>query len=153
MSAQLGKILRIEGALQQRAEDGRLDFRPAMLGRLNQHFQLLGIEWNGGAILEQIAVELAQRHTERGGEVARIHRRPQGGELVLQMLRRCSLVLKQVGEALLRDQPAHPLVAVDAAEADGAVSVVLEHSALEDIVVQGVISATAVGRLDPDQPA
>ena len=106
VGAELGALLGVERALQQRAEDGGLDLRPAMLGRLDQHLQLLGIERDGGAILEQIAVELAQRHAERGREVARVHRRPQGGELVLQMLRRCPLVLEQVGEALLRDQPA-----------------------------------------------
>ena len=106
MGAKLGTFLWVERALQQRAEDGGLDLRPAMLGRLDQHFQLLGIERDGSAILEQVAVELGDRHAERGGKVARVHRRPQGGELVLQVLRRRPLGLEQVGKALLRNQPA-----------------------------------------------
>ena len=56
--------------------------------------------------------------------------------------------------ALLRfEDERAALVAVDPAEADGAVAVVLEHAALEHIVVLGIVGAAAVRRLDPDQPA
>src|SRR3546814_3444511 len=75
-------------------EDGGLDLRPAMLGRLNQHLQLLRVERDRSTIFKQIPVELPARHPERGREVARIHRRPQGGELVLKVLRR-----RQIGRA------------------------------------------------------
>src|SRR3546814_4144716 len=84
--------LGVERALQKRAEDGGLDLRPAMLGRLNQHLQLLRVERDRSTIFKQIPVELPERHPERGREVARIHRRPQGGELVLK-------VLRQIGSA------------------------------------------------------
>src|SRR3546814_7231490 len=77
----------------KRAEDGGLDLRPAMLGRLNQHLQLLRVERDRSTIFKQIPVELPERHPERGREVARIHRRPQGGELVLKVLRRRPLIL------------------------------------------------------------
>src|SRR3546814_3091355 len=80
VGTQLGPLLGVERALQKRAEDGGLDLRPAMLGRLNQHLQLLRVERDRSTIFKQIPVELPERHPERGREVARIHRRPQGGE-------------------------------------------------------------------------
>ena len=44
-------------------------------------------------------------------------------------------------------------VAVDAAEADGAVAIVLEHPAFEHIIVLYIIGAAAVRWLNPDQLA
>src|SRR3546814_20676003 len=44
VGTQLGPLLGVERALQKRAEDGGLDLRPAMLGRLNQHLPPLRVE-------------------------------------------------------------------------------------------------------------
>src|SRR3546814_12145969 len=77
-----------------------------MLTGLDQHFQLFGIERDRGAFLEQVAVELLQRHTECGGKLALVHRRPQRGKLVFQMFRVSALVFQQGGEAAMRDQAA-----------------------------------------------
>src|SRR3546814_17360199 len=74
--------LGVERALQKRAEDGGLDLRPAMLGRLNQHLQLLRVERDRSTIFKQIPVELPERHPERGREVARSEESRVGKECV-----------------------------------------------------------------------
>src|SRR3546814_14496781 len=51
-------------------------------------------------------LELLQRHTECGGKLALVHRRPQRGKLVFQMFRVSALVFQQGGEAAMRDQAA-----------------------------------------------
>lgn len=53
---------------------------------------------------QAVAVELPERNAERGGEVALVHRRPQRGQLVFEMLRVGALVLEELGEATLGDQ-------------------------------------------------
>ena len=45
-------LARIEGALQQGAEDRRLDVTPVGLGRLDQQFNLFGVQRDGGRIGE-----------------------------------------------------------------------------------------------------
>src|SRR3546814_966680 len=71
-------------AFQEGAENPRFDLGPDMLTGLDQHFKLFGIGRDRGAFLEQVAVELLQRHTECGGKLALVHRRPQRGKLVFQ---------------------------------------------------------------------
>lgn len=106
MRAELGPLLRIERAFEQGAEDRWLHLGPDMFAGLDQHFQLLRIERDRGAFLEQVAVELLQRHAQRGRKFALVHRRPQRGKLVFEMLRVRALVLQQGGEAAFGDQPA-----------------------------------------------
>src|SRR3546814_2161902 len=80
MRAQLCTLRGVQRAFQEGAENRRFDLGPDMLTGLDQHFQLFGIERDRGAFLEQVAVELLQRHTECGGKLALVHRRPQRGK-------------------------------------------------------------------------
>jgi len=104
MGAELGPLLGVERAFEQGAEDRGFNLGPDVFGSLDQYLQLLGIEGQGGALLEQIAVELPERHAERRGELALVHRRPQRGKLVFEMFRVGALVLEELGEAALGDQ-------------------------------------------------
>src|SRR3546814_3594475 len=66
VGTQLGPLLGVERALQKRAEDGGLDLRPAMLGRLNQHLQLLRVERDRSTIFR------SEEHTSELQSLMRI---------------------------------------------------------------------------------
>ncbi len=87
VGAELVPLARLQGPLQQRAEDGRLDIGPVALAGLDQQFQLLGGDGQGVAFLEQSAVEMPELAAHGRGEAAGFHvasRRPAaiGNELV-----------------------------------------------------------------------
>jgi len=52
VGAEFVPLARVQGALQQGAEDRRLDVTPVGLGRLDQQFNLLGVQRDGGRIGE-----------------------------------------------------------------------------------------------------
>ena len=52
VGAEFVPLTRVQGALQQGAEDRRLDVTPVGLGRLDQQFNLLGVQLDGGRIGE-----------------------------------------------------------------------------------------------------
>ena len=106
MRAELGAFLRVERAFQQRAEDRGLDLGPVLLRCLDQHLQLVELERDRRGVLEQVAVEALDRDAQRRRELAAVHRAPQGGELVVQMLRVIELPAQQRLEAVRRQQHA-----------------------------------------------
>src|SRR3546814_11676326 len=75
-SAEAMALLRVERALQQGAEDGRLDVLPLVLGGEQQQGQVVAGDFDGAGILEQAAVEAQQvgaQHRREAAEIGRAH--------------------------------------------------------------------------------
>jgi hypothetical protein len=76
VGAQLVALARVQGALQEGAEDGGLHVAPVGLGRLDQERQLVAVERQRVGVLEEAAVELQQLRLQRRGEAAGVHGTP-----------------------------------------------------------------------------
>ena len=72
--AQAVALLRIEGACQQRAKDGRLDVGPVRLRGLQEHREIFGGEGQRFGVLEKVPVEAEQLARPKALPV--IHRAP-----------------------------------------------------------------------------
>jgi hypothetical protein len=76
VGAEFVPLARLQGPLQQRAEDGRLDVRPVALAGLDEQFQLRRRDRQGVGFLEQPAVEVLELPPHGGGEAAGVHPAP-----------------------------------------------------------------------------
>ena len=71
--AQFGPFGRVEGALEQRSEDGWLDITPVLVGGFAQPLQRLAGQLHNVVVVEQVAVEVVNPiHSEKaaGGHLA-----------------------------------------------------------------------------------
>ena len=73
MRAQLVAVFRAKGAFQQGAENGGFNLFPVFGRGINQQGQLNFVQWQGGCILEQAAVEFYQIGGQRLGKAAIVH--------------------------------------------------------------------------------
>src|SRR3546814_19631647 len=64
----------VECALQQGAEDGRLDVLPLVLGGDDQKLQVVFGDLDGAGVFEEAAVELRDLHFQAGRELTHVHR-------------------------------------------------------------------------------
>jgi hypothetical protein len=100
----------IEGALQQGAEDGRLDLRPVGLGRLDEQPDLVARQrQHHCGVLEQLAVEARQRCADGDGEFAGVHRPPQLAHQRHELRRIVLQALQQQREGALAVAPRQQL--------------------------------------------
>ncbi len=93
----------VEGALQQRAENGGLYLAPVGARGLNQQVDLRGGEQQAVAVcaraFEQLAVEVQHVLRQRGAEAALVHIGPEDGEHFLQHRRLLAVLLQQALKA------------------------------------------------------
>ena len=104
VGAEIVAVAGIEGAFQQRAEDGRFDILPVGLAGLDEQAELRFGQRKGLGFLEQAAVEAQQLLPQDGGEAAVAHRLPEGFRQRSELVGGPLQALQQAGEALFRDQ-------------------------------------------------
>jgi hypothetical protein len=102
--AQLAALARVEGVFQQGPEDRRLDVRPVAGGGDVELVDALGVQRQGGGVLEQGAVEALDGGVQVQGVAALVHDPPELRQGAREGLRRRLLLLEQLGEAVLGQQ-------------------------------------------------
>ena len=104
VGAELVALAGIEGALQQGAEDGRLDVAPVGAGGFDEQADLVAVEGDGGAFGEQAAVEAQHFAAQDGREATGIHGLPQVLDHRREAARVVGEALQQLGEGPRRQQ-------------------------------------------------
>ncbi|TXT39353.1 MAG: hypothetical protein FD138_103 [Planctomycetota bacterium] len=102
--SQLVTFDRVQRSLQQRPEDGRLDFSPVGLAGLQQQRQLWAGERQSFALFKQPTIEPAHLLFQHGRESAGVHRPPQRGDHVGKVLRLAPQSLQQSLETVTREK-------------------------------------------------
>ena len=77
VSAQLVPLVLVEGSLEERSEDCRLDFAPLLSPGVDQQADLLVGQGKRCGLIEQATIEAEHRLHENGRESARLHRGPE----------------------------------------------------------------------------
>ncbi|MBK1631588.1 hypothetical protein CKO31_12705 [Thiohalocapsa halophila] len=105
VGAELVALHRVQGALQQGAEDGGLHLLPVGAGGIDEAVDLRPGQGQGLGLREQAAVEVRDRRAQHAGEgAARIHVRPELAQQVRQVVGVVAHVRKQLAEGALGQQ-------------------------------------------------
>ena len=104
VSAEGVALALIEGALQQRAEDGGLHIFPFGGGGEAEDVELLAVEREGFDGFEEAAIEAQDVLAEDGGEAAGVHGSPKGFDHGLEVRQIVAQTGEEVGEAVVREE-------------------------------------------------
>ncbi len=77
MGTELVALMRVEGALQQGAEDGGFNIAPVGFGGLNQQVELVASQRNGAGVGKQPAIEAQHLAAQNRRETPGVHVLPQ----------------------------------------------------------------------------
>ncbi len=102
MRAQLRTFVGVEAALEQGAEDGRLDGGPVQGGDIRQHVQPFAREIEHGVVIEQPAIE--ECHLVEAEPAALGHRAEQGAQPFAEGRRVAQRVPHQLREQVVREK-------------------------------------------------
>src|SRR3546814_12169273 len=86
----------VECALQQGAEDGRLDVLPLVLGGDDQKLQVVFGDLDGAGVFEEAAVELRDLHFQAGRELTHVHLLPKVAQGEMKIARVAAKPLEEV---------------------------------------------------------
>ena len=104
MSAEPVALARIEGALQEGAEDGGFDVFPFGGGGESEDLELLAVEREGFDGFEEAAIEAEDDLAKDGGVAAGIHGSPEGFDHGLKVGQIFAQAGEEVGEAVGREE-------------------------------------------------
>jgi len=97
-------LARVEGALQERAEDGGLHIFPFGGGGEAEDIELLAVERQGFDGFEEAAIEAEDGLAKDGGESAGIHGAPKRLDHGLEVRQVVAKGVEEAGEAAVREE-------------------------------------------------